>query len=1742
MNLKAKKKAKRKNRKKPIAVLIIMIYIINFLPIPNIATLVDAASFAKNAKTNIDSFLQIITGEQWKQNVQGKPTGTRYSIKHPSNPSLNFEDYMYDMNYYIDVQGYNNKSPMSLKRLDKMMPLLRPIHNGALGRLVFIPSDAEYWALNFNGDKDYVKKIMGKQSIDVLNNTTSKRIARGYIRDIAQWSGAKVDIQGLREFDTGSGNEFSRALITTTSYPDVTLTVPNKAKVNEAIEITYKGREYYPSSEYGVIPYIAWVLKVDGKVIDSSMKSKDSFSLTKSFTFDKEGTYKISLEVVDQVNRKFSATSQISVGNVTPPPPPKDNKPPVAKVSVLPHYYWPETVDISTISYDPDGEIVSEEMFIDGQSITGNQWKSSRVTEKIPHTVYFRNMDDAGETAEDSGGFEIWPTLPTAAVKLEGTLKENRAVVLDAKASDLVSPVDIAPIKYNLTTWKIVPVSDGLKLDDIKIRPSADPSIKQVLFKKAGVYQLQLTVTNIYDEVSEVLVKELDVQPDEAPFSRFTVDKSVHLRDKDAGQTAKITLTDGSVSLDNDTISQRIWYVEFDANNDGVFGTAADGGKQVISNENETTVTYKAKHLGHYRFSLFVKESFGEPTYEEFVLPEDYRSDDSDVIDKDGSVEVYMKPENFNIPTSETAIQISNVPPIIDFGVKRQNSMEVVLDFAGMDVATKQHKSGSRPGGGVNNGGGGGTFNHNYYTIDEQAKNSLSAYAGSLEADLRLKGLDATVNVNNCYYHKLDLDGECVQNIPNWNYVDYGSYTYSSYSGTSPYSGSWEVVSQSSEPIMQVTWCYSKYWFVKPDHPSGNGGYWVEHSHAPPCTDSSSEQWSQVGTNYSASIRQWVPDYRFVITGYSSSGCTYEEQIDTTDFTQGFSDYNFKDVPYKYYFRMDEDPWTWKSNTIKKNLVINKAKNEGIYLWSNSNSSLRTDAQSLINAVGQGTYTQYSSYLQSNIEKLRLELLNKFMIEEDSESFTIVLGDKLDYTTVYEDFENDPELQREWKFVHDPTSVNGRIIDAQPNGPIAQSDLYINSPMQLNEVGTYNVTLRAKDNPLSNTGNDARFSNYRKWSDEEIVREYKINVHRRPIADFIPKVEPGTLKLTLDPSTSYDPDHRDNWSELGIAERGIVEYTWEKYVVDGVEYKGTPPSTLQPFKDYFITLRVKDIDGAYGTVTKHISTKEVNLKPIALFDSPSLVLTDTILNDPNTPNYILDRSYDPNGDPLTNYNWTIKRQSDGALLWSGSNYPKSFQDIGLGTGKYLLGLTVWDIPKYPPALQSDLYEKEITVVHNNPPKSCFELSQGVISPSSILCNDGMVSPYTLLVDTPNIYTDKSSDPDDHPLINYSWDVEKLSETNKVTESWNTGSAPIDFSIFGGIGKYRVTQTVFDQPPAPLPSLSDRISKIYNVIRGPQAPYAMFEYAPLLPIGGDTIQLTDQSWDEDGNVIKWEWVFEAPNGTKTTQTVQNPKITNAQVGKYKVTLNVWDDTLPASLKSKVPAYKEIVVSSPPSNKPPVALFVWEPFEPFLGESFTLDPDASYDLDGEIVSYQWQIRSKEGNITNSSTRYPSIEASSEYYDITLTVRDNDGATANTTQRINVNIAQLIPFVTHTDKWRDYWASIGESPDVNKFLAGEKFVIRLKTTPANRVDGRIDFGGQIGKVNIPSSSFKLISTSKYEYLWETTLWQDDFEKISNGEYAFEFKGYHPVNNPYVESSGIYMIRIEGNIFEALNFHRNF
>lgn len=140
-------------------------------------------------------------------------------------------------------------------------------------------------------------------------------------------------------------------------------------------------------------------------------------------------------------------------------------------------------------------------------------------------------------------------------------------------------------------------------------------------------------------------------------------------------------------------------------------------------------------------------------------------------------------------------------------------------------------------------------------------------------------------------------------------------------------------------------------------------------------------------------------------------------------------------------------------------------------------------------------------------------------------------------------------------------------------------------------------------------------------------------------------------------------------------------------------------------------------------------------------------------------------------------------------------------------------------------------------------------------------------------------------------------------------------------------------------------------------------------------------------DDDGVVIAYNWSFGdglAANGPTVDHTFAIP-------GTYAVELTLRDED-----GAEATTTVDVVVEQP--NAPPTALFTVTPTAAAVGETITFDASASFDSDGSIASYLWDFGDDE---TGSGIRATHVYTSDEIYTATLTVTDDDGATASATR---------------------------------------------------------------------------------------------------------------------------------------------
>ncbi|KAA0008454.1 MAG: PKD domain-containing protein, partial [Thermoplasmata archaeon] len=168
------------------------------------------------------------------------------------------------------------------------------------------------------------------------------------------------------------------------------------------------------------------------------------------------------------------------------------------------------------------------------------------------------------------------------------------------------------------------------------------------------------------------------------------------------------------------------------------------------------------------------------------------------------------------------------------------------------------------------------------------------------------------------------------------------------------------------------------------------------------------------------------------------------------------------------------------------------------------------------------------------------------------------------------------------------------------------------------------------------------------------------------------------------------------------------------------------------------------------------------------------------------------------------------------------------------------------------------------------------------------------------------------------------------------------------------------------------------------------PVADFVWQPTNPTDLDKVQFTSTSYDSDGIIVNYTWNF----GDGSVAYGINVTHRFIDDGTYNVTLVITDDDgVTATIT------KNITIA----NVPPVADFVWQPTNPTDLDEIIFDAYPSYDSDGKIVKWQWDL----GDGNKSSGRIVRHKyAVNGLYKVKLTIVDDDGATVTKTKSIMVS----------------------------------------------------------------------------------------------------------------------------------------
>jgi hypothetical protein len=302
-------------------------------------------------------------------------------------------------------------------------------------------------------------------------------------------------------------------------------------------------------------------------------------------------------------------------------PPPPEYGPPVAKVRAQsPIEAGYSSVISATGSYSPNGS--GEVTYMWGTpgasgSMDGARSKSLQYLRAGVYPVYLTVMDDMGLMADAETIVKVTPPYPIARMQIRGTLKENRMFTIDSSTS---MGSAYYPLDKSKTTWSIRPLSGGT-LSDVKYEGSLnEEERKEILIKKAGKYEVSLTVWNTAG-MSDTKTQIIEIAPDLPPLASVHLAEKV-MRDPANSCMATIKATDQGYSPDGDTINSRIWTLYYDSDNDGSFDD--ETAVKTINSGNNKEATFTVPEVGNYKVTLTIKESFGQPTIPAFINADDY--------------------------------------------------------------------------------------------------------------------------------------------------------------------------------------------------------------------------------------------------------------------------------------------------------------------------------------------------------------------------------------------------------------------------------------------------------------------------------------------------------------------------------------------------------------------------------------------------------------------------------------------------------------------------------------------------------------------------------------------------------------------------------------------------------------------------------------------------------------------------------------------------------------------------------------------------------------------------------------------------------------------------------------------------------------------------------------------------------------------------------------------------------------
>jgi len=254
-------------------------------------------------------------------------------------------------------------------------------------------------------------------------------------------------------------------------------------------------------------------------------------------------------------------------------------------------------------------------------------------------------------------------------------------------------------------------------------------------------------------------------------------------------------------------------------------------------------------------------------------------------------------------------------------------------------------------------------------------------------------------------------------------------------------------------------------------------------------------------------------------------------------------------------------------------------------------------------------------------------------------------------------------------------------------------------------------------------------------------------------------------------------------------------------------------------------------------------------------------------------------------------------------------------------------------------------------------------------------------PYNGTVGAPVMFDGSNSTDTDGSIVSYNWNFGDGSSASGVSPS----------HTYVTDGGFVVTLTVTDDAGA-----TDTATTAATIALGNQAPTADPNGPYTGTTGSSVLFNGSASNDPDGTIISYSWNF----GDGSSGTGVSPSHVYNAAGTYNVTLTVMDDAGATDSGGTTAAINDVL------NQPPLA-DANGPYSGTVGAPVTFDGTGSSDSDGSIVSYDWSFG--DGSIAMDAGPTASHSyVSNGSYTVTLTVTDDEGATASDSTTANIGVA--------------------------------------------------------------------------------------------------------------------------------------